>query len=418
MPSVTSENILQQVQLYNDTSMALLENTTAILSMVNTKLKDFQNLRGNLGASTQIELPSRFTTVNSLVLSPQAVEQRFATLTVNQQASTSFPFTAEQFVYGAEEYINSFGRSAIANLGSQMETNISKLAETSPYRFFGDGYTPFSSFLQIAQALTRFRNFGAASHQMKCILPDFLFPAVANSGQNQFVTDRNEQLAKTWMIGSFGGCEFYSSNLLPLHEAGTEGTQGSVLTVVSTTRDADGAIIAITFSGTNAANDPNSIKIHDRFQFNDGVSGFKNTRFRTWTAYAPSISPVQFKSTSNVMSSATNTVVVNLDIPLQATAGINQNITQDILPGMQVSVMPSCYNGLLVAGDPLYVGMPDMPSQSPFASANTRDPQTGIAMQMYHGVQIGQNSRVIAYNQIWGQVLPPEYGMSFLVPAQ
>ena len=410
-------NILQQVITYNRSNLALLLNTFAFISTSNKKFQRFNDdIPKQLGDTVSFDLPPRFTTTNSLVVSFQSAVQRVQQLTVNQQASTAYEFTAQQFIFNVRDYMEVFGKSAIAEIGTKVESNVSQLAETNTFRFYGDGITPISTYLQLANALAFFRNFGAAKDNTKGYLSDITFPQIINSGLNQFTIDKNNREMMSWEIGKFSNCDWYQSNLLKTHQAGTEGNAGTVLTVVSTVTNADGGVIQITFSGTTSASDADSVKAYDKFQFNDGVSGKTNLRFLTFIGHQPSQCPVQFRATADAASTAGSQVTVDIYPALQATAGQNQNINTPIVPGMQVTVLPNHRCGLIMAGNPLFLAMPRLPEEVPYPTSVQQDPDSGASIRQYYGSLFGQNQRGMVHDVIWGSTLVDEYALMVALP--
>lgn len=415
---MANNNILQQVITYNRSNLALLLNSFCFLKTSNKKFDKFNdNIPKNLGDTVSFDLPPRFTTVASLVIATEAAVQRVQNLTVDQAFSVSYPFTDEQYIFNdIKGYEPVFAKSAMAELGSKVESYIAKLAETNTYRFYGDGINPINSYLQLAQALAFFRNYGAAKDNTKGYLSDLTFPLIVNSGLNQFTLDRGNREAMSWEIGKFSNCEWYQSNLLPTHVSGTEGNAASVLTVVSVTTNATGGVITITFSGTSAASDANSVKKYDKFQFSDGVAGQPNMRFLTFIGHEVSQSPVQFAATADAASTAGSQVTVSITPALQAAAGKDQNINNAIVAGMQVTVLPSHRCGLIMAGNPLFTAMPRLPDQSPFMTGAETDPASGASLRTYFGTLFGQDSRVFVHDCIIGRTLVPEYAMMVALP--
>lgn len=410
-------NILQQVITYNESNLPLLLNSFAFISTTNTRYKNFNDdIPKNLGDTVSFDLPPRFTTTNSLVVSFQSAEQRVQQLTVNKQASTAYEFTAQQFIFNVRDYMDKFGKSAIAEIGSKVEADVATLAETNTFRFYGDGVTPISTYLQLANALAFFRNFGAAKDNTKGYLSDLTYPPVVNSGLNQFAPIRNDRQAMSWEIGKFSNCEWYQSNLLKTHLAGTEGNSGATLTVVSVVKNADDAVIQIVFSGTTSASDANSIKAYDKFQFSDGVGSFTNLRFRTFIGHEVSQCPVQFRATADAGSTAGSQVTVDIYPPLKASAGKNQNLNTEIVAGMQVTVLPDHRCGLITAGNPLFLAMPKLPEEVPYPTANQQDPDSGTSIRQYYGSLFGQNQRGMVHDVIWGRTLVDEYSMMIALP--
>lgn len=410
-------NILQQVITYNESNLALLLNSFCFISMSNKKFQRFNDdIPKNLGDTVSFDLPPRFTTTNSLVVSFQSAEQRVQQLTVNKQASTAYEFTAQQFIFNVRDYMQTFGKSAIAEIGTQVESDITELAETNTFRFFGDGVTPVSTYLQLANALAFFRNFGAAKDNTMGFLSDLTFPQIVNSGLNQFALDRNNREAMSWEIGNFSNCDWYQSNLLKTHAAGTEGNAGTTLTVVSVVTNADGGVTQITFSGTSAASDANSVKAYDKFQFVDGVAGQTDLRFRTFIGHVVSQSPVQFRATADAASTGGSQVTVDIYPALQAAAGKNQNINTPIVAGMQVTVLPNHRCGLIMAGNPLFLAMPKLPEEVPYPTSVQQDPDSGASIRQYYGSLFGQNQRGMVHDIIWGRTLVDEYAMMVALP--
>ena len=409
-------NILQAVQTYNESGLALLLNSQPFIGTCNMKFKDFDKVEKNLGSSILLDQPSRFTSASGLVASFQAVEDRSLSLTVDQAANVSYEFSAQEFIFNAEQFMGKYGRDAIAELGTKIESNVAEVCETTPYRFYGDGTTAFTTYTQLANALAFFRDFGATKMDTKAFLDNITVPSIVNSGLSQFATDRGNREAMSWEIGDFSRCQWFESNLLPVHTAGTEGNAATVLTVVSTTTNSNGAVTAIVFSGADSASDADSVKKYDSFQFSDGVSGQTNVRFMSFIGHKETQSPVQFSATADAASTGASQVTVTVNPPLQVTAGSDQNISTTIVPGMQCTVLPTHRCGLIMSGSPLFMAMPRLPEPRPFDSKISSDPDSGASMRTYFGSLFGQNQQGIVHDCIWGKQLAEDYCMKLIIP--
>jgi hypothetical protein len=429
-PNQGIDNILRQVVTYNESNLALLLNSFAFIAKTNKKFKNFNdNIPMNLGSTVSFDLPPRFRTENSLKVDAfQPAIQRVAQLTVDQQANTSYDFSAQQFIFNVRDYLDKFGRAAVAELGSQIESDVAGVAESQTFRFYGNGVDQISSYLQLATALARFRNFGAARNDTMGFLSDLTYPAIVNSGLAQFALARNNKEAMSWEVGRFSNCDWYQSNLLKTHISGNVGENGTVLTVKSVTPAADGSVTEITFSGAGAS-DADAVKKFDKFQFVDGVSGFRDMRFLTFVGHKVSQEPVQFCAVADAASDAAGDVVVRFvptaaeigqgvgDFPpLNALQSPNQNINQQIKIGMQVTALPSHRCGLIMAGNPLFLGMPKLPEEVPFPTSVAQDPDSGASIRQYYGSLFGANTRGMVHDCIWGKVLVPEYAMMVALP--
>jgi len=374
-------------------------------------------MTANLGSTVTFDLPPRATTVDSLVAEFQPADQRVQPLTVNNEISSSYAFTAQQFIFNVENYQDRFVMSSCAEMGSKIEANIAKLASTNTYRFYGNGITPISNPTQLAEAMAFFRNYGAISGEAYGVLSDVAIPAIVAGGLAQFAPERNNKLANSWELMPFADCAWYKSNLLPVHASGTEGTAASVLTVTAVTNNGpDSAIDTISFSGTSAGSDADSVKQFDKFQFKDGVSGFSNMRYLTFVGHQQSSNPVQFQATADAASTGGSTVTVSVYPYLQALPTNAQNLNQQIQVGMQVTVLPSHRAGLIMSKESGFLAMPQLPDEVPFPTANKVDKVSGASFRAYFGSQLGKNVRGLITDCIYGSTLVPEDAMMIAFP--
>jgi len=420
MSGTVPVNILEQVITYQEANLGYLVNQMCIVRNANTKFIDFEQKIANLGDTVTYDKPPRFVSAEGLIVTWGSSVQRAATLSVNRARNVSYNFTAQQMIFNVENYMEIFGESASKELAARIEIDVGFNFVSNTFRFYGDGVNPVSTYNQIAKALVLHRTFGAASNMTKCIIPDYVVPDIVGSGLNQYVPERNDETAISWQFGRQSDCDFFESNLLPLHTAGTEGQEGNVLTVVSVTTDSTGAITAITFSGTTDANDPDSIAQYDKFQIQD-TTGYQKLRYLTFIGHHPSVSPVQFQATANAASNGSNDVTVNIYPPLvvgpvMSANGDAQNISGPIVAGMQVAVMGSHRAGVIMAGNPLMVALPKLPDQRPFDTGVSHDPDSGISMRLYWGTVLGQNQQGFVHDAIWGSFLTQEYASAILFP--
>lgn len=433
--AVFPTNILQQVQTYQRSGLALLQNLCCHISTANTKFKDFDLIQANLGSTVTFDLPPRFTTTAGLVAAFQPAVQRVQTLACDQANNTSFAVTSQQRIFnlekGEEDYMRVFGKSAIAELATLVEGNIalnwasgvvSQLDGTTntfsgPYRFFGNGSTALSSYQQLAQAVMFFKNYGAVAEGIKIYLPDTVVPSVVGSGLNQFVPHRNDEIAMSWEIGDFGTplVSYYQSNLMPLHISGDTGVNQQTLTVVSTNDPTGQNVTQITVSGATAS-DANAVFAGDLFQFEDGVTGQPNMRYLTFIGHFPSANAVQFRATANAAANAAGVVTINITPALNWAGGQNQNLNNPIAAGMQILGLPSHRCGGILGGDAFYLAMPQLPEQSPYDTANEYDDTTGASLRLTYGSLFGQNQTGMIYDETHGSVIVPEYSLRFIIP--
>lgn len=433
--AVFPNNILQQVQTYQRSGLALLQNLCCHISTANTKFKDFDKIQANLGSTVTFDLPPRATTVAGLVAAWQPAVQRVQQLVCDQANNSSFAVTSQQRIFnlekGEEDYMRVFGKSFIAELATQVEGNVAKNWDSSvrsqldgtlntfsgPYRYYGNGTTALTSYQQLAQAIMFFKNYGSVAEGIKVYLPDTVVPSVVGNGLNQFVPHRNDEIAMSWEIGDFGTplVSYYQSNLMPIHVSGNTGVNQQTLTVVSTNDPTGQNVTQITVSGATAS-DADAVFSGDLFQFQDGVSGQPNMRYLTFIGHFPSANPVQFRVTADAAANASGDVVLNITPALNWAGGQNQNLNNPIAAGMQILGVPSHRAGGILGGDAFYLAMPQLPEQSPYDTANEYDDDTGVSMRLTYGSLFGQNQTGMVYDETHGSVIVPEYSMRYVIP--
>jgi hypothetical protein len=419
----TPTNTLQQVITYQRAGLAYLLYHGCFVPTANHKFNNFQTFAGNLGDTVSYDLTYRVTAQNSLVGSPQGLVQRKRTLTVDQQKLVPYAFSNQQVLFNMNEqsYMDYIGRAALTEISYAVESFVAQLAETRPYRYFGDGVTQLNSITQVANMLAQYRAYGSAmDYDLKVYWPLTVTPNISSSAANQFVIKRNEEIMSKWMVSDWQGVEFYESMLLPTHTAGNVGNQigsSNILTVINTNDPTGNNITQITFSGA-AASDFDAIKQYDGFTFLDNVGSLPNQRYLTFAGHIQNgLVPVQCQITADAGSTAGGQVTVSITPALCATPGNqNQNLTYNVVAGMQVQVLPSHICGMIVGGNALFFAMPPLPDQSPYITSRERDPITGIATRLYTGAIPGQNEITWWHDCIYGADAVPEYLMKIVIP--
>ncbi len=440
----TPVNVLQTVQTYQKAELAWLLNTFCGINLSNKKFKNFNDLTANLGDTVTFDTTPRYKSYAGLQITEQPSTQRVQSLICSQAANVSAAYTDQQFIFNVRDYMDRFGMAAVKELGSLIESDILRnfisgvrvndpqnsgfgttQIHSGPFRFYGDGVTPINSFTQLAQSVANFVDFGAATHKMLGILPVSNIPAIVGTGLNQFATNRNNDIAMSWELGRFSNTEWYESNLLPVHVAGTIGNTAApnnVMTIASGSpfNDPTGAnVTQITFTEPTSGTDANAIKAGDLFQFVDGVSGKPNMRFLTFIGHSVSSQPVQFRATADAATVA-GSVTVSIEtingVGLVWAANANQNLNNALSSGMQVVPIPSHRAGCLMSGDQFYLAMPRLPDESPFTTSNMVDPDSGASIRHYFGSQFGLNNRAYVRDSVWGSCLVAENSMRYAFP--
>lgn len=435
--SLYANNVLQDVQSYQASGLALLQNMCVHLKTANTRFMNFQKEVGNLGDTITFNLPPRLVADQGLVASFQAYEQRKLALTADQSNNVSISVTNPELVFnlenGPEDFMNYAGRSALATLGTKVDGNIAENwhsavadpktgalhTESGPYRFFGNGSSAINSYQQIARMIMFFKNYGFSYEGLKLYFPDTIVPDIIGNGLNQFLPERNDEHYNSWQLGTWKpqNAEVFTSNIMPIHTSGNTGVDGDVLTVVSVDDPTGQNVRQIVCTGATGSGgtDADAIKSGDVFQFKDGVSGHPDMRYLTFTGYLPSANPVQFRATADAASSA-GTVTLTIEPGLNWAGGNGKNLNNPIAAGMQILCFPSHRCGGVLGNNALYVGMPRLPNDDPYATSNKVDEHSGVSIKLAYGAIPFQNQRGFQFSEVHGSVIVPEQSMRMLVP--
>jgi hypothetical protein len=412
---MSTQNDFQQVQTMQDIMLAKLQNKCGILNRANKKFKDFPSTiigNTNLGPTVNIYKPVRVTSANTLNWQLQGTNQIVQPLTIDFQISSAVAWTQQDMIENVDpfDFMTKVGDSMITEIGSKFEQKLALDFVKYPYRFY---VVQQNTYGELATAAAQFQEYGAAPGSIEAFIPMMTVPQIINTGSNQFTIDRNNEATRKWQLGEFAEVNWNSSNQLQIHRSGTEGTSGSTLTVVSTTKNANGAILSMVVSGCSAANDANSIKQYDRGYFLSSTA-----RMLQYSGYNESENAIQFVVASNAASNGSSQVTITFETPLYPGESTTEAIAinQDITAGMTLKMLGSFKAGVIYSGNPHMLAMPQMGSLSPFASAYRADPETGASIQMGWGANLGVNDSYmkLGAQQIMGSTLFREYALTLI----
>ena len=411
-----SINVLESVATLQEDALALFQNRNCFVQTANTKFVDFEKTIGNLGKEINLELPFRFITTPSLVSEIQPLKQRYAKLIADKDGTVDYAMSAEEMIYHFDRNRERIGKSAIAELSAYVEKDVASRILDFTYRFYGDGKTTFSGLEDLEKMLIFYREVGSPSPSLNCYASDMHLLKARSNMMNQFAPIRNDKLARRYEIGEYNYTKFYRSNMLPIHEAGSVGQKGTVLTVEGTNDASGKAITQLQLSGEIEA-DSLAFKKNDLIQFQDNIPSVANVRFLTNVGHAPSNCPVQCRVISDTKASKEGSITINIDPILCAdNTDSNWNITSNIVKGMKIQTAPSHRAGLLIGGDAFYIAMPKLPAESPNDSVSKYDPDTGVSIRVTYGTTAGSNVFGFHYGALWGTLMVPDYSMRILFP--
>lgn len=432
-------NLLQRVETYQKEVSAYMLNSSPLASLADGKFENFQEKEANLGDSISWDLAPHSIVSRGLVANFMSSKQRKMTLVCDQAANAGRAFTAQQVLFfEVEQYMKKFGKADTLEFATEVESSLGLSingtvpvlevkddgqsyptgayhTQSGAYRFYDATATGITTFQQLQQINTNYRNFGSVKESLNMVLPDTIVPPIIGTQLNQFSPKRNDEMINSWQIGEFGSppTMYHTSNVLPLHTAGTLGNDAVELTVVSTNDPTGQNITTITCSG--AGTDSDAVRVGDFAQFQDGVSGQPNMRFLTPVGHKQTAQPVQMRMSASAASSA-GSVTLTLAVPLVSAPGTEQNLNHPIAAGMKIKLVKNFRMGVLFSPRSFYLAMPRLPDEQPYPTARESDEETGISVRMYYGVIPFKNTRGIVIDGIWGSCFEPDYAMAILLP--
>jgi P22 coat protein - gene protein 5 len=410
---IMANNLLIDVQTWQPASTARMINTCALIYLANKKFNNFEDFKGNRGSTVTFDLPLKFNSEESLAITTwQPTVQRQQALTVDREKSVACEFSNPETIYNVADYMERVGEAAAIELGSVIEADVGQTIIEHTYRAYGDGVTSISSFQQLAEAAAKFRNTGAPKSELCGIIPDTISPAIVGSGLNQFAPIRNNEIANSWQIGNFSNVDWYTSNLLPIHTAGTVGDAQKTLVVVGI--NPAGTQLSMTITGDTGA-DADAIKKNDILTFKP-TSGL---RYLTEYGHHPSMQAVQVRAVSDAAAVAgtPSTIVVNIfpALIVDPTDAL-RNINKAVTAGMELTVAKSHVAGMLFHKSSLMLAMAKLPNQSPFPTSNAVDKNTGAAMRLYHGTKFAENLTGFVHDALIGYTLIDANAQRLIIP--
>jgi hypothetical protein len=404
-------NSLQNVATYQMSTLGRLLSSYAFIRESNKMFNNFQNIQGQLGPTVTYNAPTRYRAASGLIVgSFQDTKQVVNSLSVDKEYHVGFEFNASEMTFNVPRFMKEFGEAACAELGAEVESDVAQNAVKNTYRTFGDGVTNIDDRVEWAKAISTFKDFGVARGQLKGFMPPTSTPNVVGADLGRFTPILNDKEVVSWDLGAFAGCNWYESNLLPIHTAGAEAEAGTSLTVTAINPAGD----QITLTGATPST-TNALRENDILNFEAS-----DLFFLTYIGHKNSQQKVQVRVTANADSDGTGQIVADIFPPL-IFDGTNTNPDANLSRAITLSTdtvkgLPSHRAGLIYCSDALYLAMPTLPGVSPYDYYNKPDPASGANLRIYTGAGFGNNTYGTVVDTQWGSDLDPNYALRMALP--
>jgi hypothetical protein len=390
----------------------------------NKMYDNFQKKEGQIGMTLQLKSPSQYIGQRSITFTTfgAQIDQTFP-LTVDKEIGVSLGYTLQEQIYdmGADGFMEELGEGAASSYGGIAEDNIAAAIPAYTYRGYGDGVTPINSYGMLADMVEKFIDLGLPRNKVKAMLLNTIFPQIVDTGNNQFVPNRNEKNSMEYEVGSFSRCEFFKAQILPEHTAGDVGlTKSQVVKIKSlTTTMVNGvASTVLVLEGySNSVTD--AIKENDLLTigYNQGY------RFLNRATHVACSQKFQVRAAADADSNGSGeiTVVVDPGIIWDTTnplSNINKAIDSTaITAGVYVTVAYSHKCGVITCNDTIYAPMPTLGDADPYKTAAGYDKTTGASSRIYGGqLGVGQPSKGWIMDGLQGIAFEKNCNMRILIP--
>ena len=251
---------------------------------------------------------------------------------------------------------------------------------------------------------------------------------IVNTALQQFVTQRNDDMAIDGEIGDLRGnsrVTFYETNLLQAHTAGTASEDGSL----EITSLADNTAV---FPGTTNTVNTTSLVLQGLTAgatiVQDDLLDIGVANGLQYLTYVGHIASSNTNVQCRVITGGTADGGGNITItvyPRLVYDGTNvdpqRNLPRAIVNGAsgdKVRIAKSHIPGFIFLEDYLKFACPNLPTKSPYATASVMDPDTKIGMRAYHGAVFDQPITQMVLDVLYGAGGAPEGCARILFPLE
>lgn len=335
-----------------------------------------------VGATVRVPLPQQPGIRRGLTYTPEAIDQKETTITVNQIFGSDFELNDVEYalnvVRGRERFKRDYLEPRTAKMAQEWDSTSATYAAVHSSNFIGVLGTNPTTFAATS-GLARQRLIESAcppGGKRGMIIPPAVMTNLVSATANSF--NPSEDISDAFREGSYGyqgGFKWYESMSLKLH---TAGTWAGAVTVNTTMTDGSNTLIVNCTSG-------------DTFKAGDKISIAGTLPVNQMTKQITSSSPKTFGIVSDVTATAsTATLTLAPTTGVFGPTSLYQNV--DVLPtaGATVTLWPGTANP---NGKQGYIGLAIHPwafasvgvkLETPTAveiATQDRDPKTGKAFR-------------------------------------
>jgi hypothetical protein len=176
-----------------------------------------------VGASIEVRRPIMFTATDGATLVKEDVEEKAATVTLDQRKHVGFAITSQDLTLKVEDFTARYVRPAAAELAQQVETAIGDVYKQIG-NFVGTPGTAPATFLAVGGAAKVLTKLGVPMDvRWSAFYDEDASLALANGLQSVFPTEIATKAIEEASIGRYSKFELFENQSLALHTVGAHG---------------------------------------------------------------------------------------------------------------------------------------------------------------------------------------------------
>ena len=394
-------------QLVSNTALAMFANNAPFV-MTGSRIyqDDFQSSGYKIGDTLQVRRQNNFVIGDGSTAVPQNIIESVESITIAHQYHALIAYTVQDLTLRIEDFSRMFIQPAIQNLISQMEHDISAMAEQQLYFFTGSAGTPINSFGTVdtagAKLLEQGVNISSDAYMAMTVRDG---SSLKTALLNNFTPVFNEDIVRQSAIGHLSYFDIFQSQNIVRHIAGAGPTlhSGDSLTVNGSV--ASGNTIILAGASTTITN---------YFLPGDLIS----------IAGVNSVNPLSRQSTGQnmqfVITAAANssgggavTITVSPTIVSDTTSPL-QNVDVPVPTGQAVTVVPSYNVNVAYPSRALDIVCPPLYKlQVPYSNVAI-DSETGLSMAVTQTGDILGYQNFMRLDLLCGFLWHPQYATKVL----
>lgn len=395
-------NTFKYVDWLSMETLRILKNKLQVAQFFNTDYNSDFTKEFAVGETVRVKFPQRFLIRNGLSYSPQAINRRETTVTVDQIFGVDFEWDSAEAALklerGQEKIRKEYIEPAAAQMAQEIDSRAALWAKNHSNNIagvLGTNPTAFSSISGSARQTMVELACPAGGEKGMIVSPSVNTSLIAATATQFNPSSEISRQYKEGSIGKQGGFDWYESMSLYSHTAGTWG--GTVEVTNNVTVDGVGTL-TLTCTNGDVFNEGDVFKIA-------GVNA-TNPSTRRDTGQAKTF---VIRSASQTVSGTS--VTISYSPAMYGPGSQYQNVTALPLAGADLTLFPgtaspngkSGVNGLAIHESAFaMVGVKlEMPKAVELAS-QTRDPQTGISVRFVRAWDQNQSKMTNRFDTLLG----------------